>query len=103
MANFNDDFRDIGAETKQLQEAHMAAKTNFRQKRQKVDGVKDHIAELTLQQGVRLNNVGMQLSTVCSAQNSALLLPSNRRTAENSYSCKCMQVACAFGWTLECA
>jgi len=48
MANFNQDFQQIGEEVKQLKEVHMAAKAATKTEQQKVHEIKEHIAELTM-------------------------------------------------------
>ncbi len=48
MANFNQDFQHIGEEVKKLKQVHAAAKAVTKKEQQKVHGIKEHIAELTM-------------------------------------------------------
>lgn len=52
MADFNDNLRSIGAETRALQAVHLTAKTRSREEIQKVDTLKAEIAELTANKDV---------------------------------------------------
>ena len=52
MKNFNQDFQQIGEEVKKLKEVHAAAKAVNKKEQQSVLGIKEHIAELTMQKEV---------------------------------------------------
>ena len=54
MAAFNDDLQRIGSETKALQAIHLTAKTRLRQEEQKLESLKDEIAEQTTNRDVSL-------------------------------------------------
>ena len=47
MAGFNDDFKRIGDETKQLQKHLASARSRTREEKQRLEDVKTEISELT--------------------------------------------------------
>ena len=64
MADFNDNLRRIGSETKALQAVHLNAQKRLREETQKVESLKAEIAEQTSSRDVSLLFIACILAVV---------------------------------------